>query len=50
MKWFKRKKKEPKIYGHCNTCGIAIYVNDSLEKTQIHMLHHQIIVAEDNHS
>ena len=47
MKWFKRKKKKPKVYGHCNTCGEVIYVNDSLQKTQIHMLIHQIRVSED---
>lgn len=50
MKWFKQKKKKSKVYGHCNICGEEIYFNDSLEKTQIHMLHHQIIVVKDTHS
>lgn len=48
MKWFNRKKKKPIVYGNCNICGKVIYIDDSLEDIQIHMLRHQIIVAEEN--
>ena len=50
MKWFKRKNKKPKVYGNCNICNELIYVSDSLQDIQIHMLRHQITVDEENHS
>jgi len=50
MKWFKRKDKKPKVYGNCITCDKVIYISDSLEEIQIHMLRHQIVTAEESNS
>jgi len=48
MDWFKRKKKERKVYATCKSCNEIFYDDDTLTRIQTHMLFHNLRFQGDS--